>query len=195
MGLAPADFGRDPNAAFVKILQDARGPLTARNVIDAVAALGVARPTVSAKWAAFQKGAKFHPNIHLPGRGLYQWRDRQAPAAAALDDDSKVRAARERQFRLDALHAVADLAGEIEELAFDSGDADLIVERLRARVKAAALDQVGRPGDGATFDPARHEAQGSRPADGAAVTVVRPGYASAEHGTQLVLRKALVVAD
>jgi hypothetical protein len=220
-----ADFGRDPNAAFVKILRDAREPLTARRVIDAVAERGVARATVSAKWATFQKTVvKFHPNIHLPGRGLYEWRDEQVSAEQALgrlldllattnkvkvglrdalvavirssndtgtDDDAKVRAARERQFKLDALHAVAELAGEVEELAYDSGDADLIVERLRARVRATALDQLGRPGDEAKFDPARHEAQGRRPADGAAVTVVRPGYASAD----LVLRKALVVAD
>ncbi|GAA0917729.1 hypothetical protein Vau01_069180 [Virgisporangium aurantiacum] len=227
MGLAPADFGRDPNAAFVKILRDAREPLTARKVIDAVAERGVARPTVSAKWATFQKTVvKFHPNIHLPGRGLYEWRDEQVSAEAALgrlldllatsnkvkvglrdalvavirsssparagtDDDAKVRAARERQFKLDALHAVAELAGEVEELAYDSGDPELIVERLRARVRASALDQLGRPGEEAKFDPARHEVQGRRPADGAAVTVVRPGYASAE----LVLRKALVVAD
>jgi hypothetical protein len=230
MGLAPADFGRDPNAAFVKILRDAREPLTARKVIDAVAERGVARPTVSAKWATFQKTVvKFHPNIHLPGRGLYEWRDAQVSAGVALnrlldllattnkvkvglrdalvavirsskneagtDDDAKVRAARERQFKLDALHAVAELAGEVEELAYDSGDPDLIVERLRARVRATALDQLGRPGDEAKFDPAQHEVQGRRPADGAAVTVVRPGYASAEGGTALVLRKALVVAD
>jgi len=231
MGLAPADFGRDPNAAFVTVLRDAREPLTARKVIDTLAERGVPRATVSAKWATFQKTVvKFHPNIHLPGRGLYEWRDepvsadtalnrllgllptsnrvkvplrdalvavirsspeRTEPAKAGTDDDAKVRAARERQFKLDALHAVAELAGEVEELAYDSGDADLIVERLRARVRATALEQLGRPGDEAKFDPARHEAQGRRPADGAAVTVVRPGYASAD----LVLRKALVVAD
>ena len=231
MGLAPADFGRDPNAAFMKILQDAREPLTARKVIDAVAEEGIPRPTVSARWAAFQKSvAKFHPNIHLPGRGLYQWRDERVSAKAALDrlvgllptsnkvkvglrdalvavirsgspeeaatdDDAKVRAARERQFKLDALHAVAELAAEVEELAYDSGDPDLIVERLRARVRAAALDQLGRPGDEADFDPGRHDVQGRRPADGAAVTVVRPGYAWAENGAPLVLRKALVVAE
>jgi hypothetical protein len=188
-GLAPADFDRDPNAAFMKILRDAREPLTARKVIDAVAERGVARPTVSRKWESFRNGvARFHPNIHRPGKGLYRWRDE-------TDDDGTVRAARERQFRLDTLHAVADLAGEVEELAYDSGDPDLIVERLRARVRATALEQVGRPGEEMTFDPARHEVQGKRPADGAAVTVVRPGYASAEGGTALVLRKALVVAD
>ena len=53
-GLTPADFGRDPTAVFVKILQDAREPLTARRIIDAVAGYGVPRPTVRAKWKVFQ---------------------------------------------------------------------------------------------------------------------------------------------
>jgi hypothetical protein len=230
MGLTPADFGRDPNAAFVNILRDAREPLTARKVIDAVAERGIPRATVSAKWKTFQeKVVKFHPQIDRPNASAYRWlaepvasdealtrlvallatkdkikaplRDalvtviRSSPGKTGTDDDSKVRAARERQFKLDALHAVAELAGEVEELAYDSGDADLIVERLRARVRASALEQLGQPGDEAKFDPARHEVQGTRPAEGAAVTVVRPGYASAEGGTPLVLRKALVVAD
>jgi hypothetical protein len=233
IGLTPDRFGRDPHATFLKILQDAGEPLTARKVIDAVAEHGTPRPTVSAAWATFQKTVvKFHPHIHLPGRGLYEWRAEPVAPDAALSrlvdllatankvkvplrdalagvvraalatgggdgdsEDARVRAARERQFKLDPLHAVAELAGEVEELAYDTGDAELIVERLRARVRAAALEQFGRPGDGTTFDPGRHDVMGERPADGAAVTVLRPGYASQENGTPLVLRKALVVAE
>jgi hypothetical protein len=245
IGLTPDRFGRDPNPVFMKILQDAGEPLTAKKVIDAVAAEGVPRATVSSKWATFQKTVvKFHPNIHLPGRGLYEWRadpvapdaaltrlvdlfatankvkvplrdalvavvragfgDGAPPAAsgAASDadaashgDDAKVRVAQERQFKLDALQAVAELAGEVEELAYDSGDPELIVERLRVRVRTAPLEQLGAPGDEAKFDPAHHEATGPRPADGAAVTIVRPGYAWQENGAPVVLRRALVVAD
>jgi hypothetical protein len=121
--------------------------------------------------------------------------DKAAPDGDHGGDDAKVRAARERQFRLDALHAVAELAGEVEELAYDSGDAELIVERLRARVRAADLSQLGNPGDEAKFDPGQHDVVGPRPADGASVTVMRPGYAWAENGSPLVLRKALVVGD
>ncbi|GIJ68996.1 hypothetical protein [Virgisporangium ochraceum] len=232
IGLTPDRFGRDPNPVFMKILQDAGEPLTAKKVIDAVAAEGVARTVVSSKWATFQKTVvKFHPNIHLPGRGLYEWRaDPVAPEAALTrlvdlfatankvkvplrdalvavvragfggraapqGDDAKVRVAQERQFKLDALQAVAELAGEVEELAYDSGDPELIVERLRVRVRTAPLEQLGAPGDEAKFDPAHHEATGPRPADGAAVTIVRPGYAWQENGAPVVLRRALVVAD
>jgi hypothetical protein len=183
-------FGSDPTAVFVKVLQDAGEPLTAKKIIDAVAEHGVARSAVQAKWAAFQKSvARFHPNLARPNARMYQWR------AEPGGDDAKVRAARERQLKLDALHAVAELAGEVEELAYDSGDAELIVERLRARVRAAELAQLGNPGDATTFDPRRHDAMGPRPADGAPVTVMRPGYAWVENGSSLVLRKALVVGD
>ena len=242
IGLTPDRFGRDPNPVFMKILQDAGEPLTARKIIDAVAAEGVPRATVSSRWATFQKTVvKFHPNVHLPGRGLYEWRaDPVAPEAALTrlvdllatankvkvplrdalvavvkagfggsappvvkpddsagshDDDAKVRVAQERQYRLDALQAVAELAGEVEELAYDSGDPELIVERLRVRVRTAPLEQLGAPGDEAKFDPTHHEVTGPRPAEGAAVTIVRPGYAWQENGVPVVLRRALVVAD
>ena len=225
-GLTPDRFGREPHTVFLKILQEAGGPLTAKKIIDAVAEEGIARPVVSAKWATFQKTqVKFHPNIHLPGRGLYEWRGEPVAADVALDrlvdlfatankvkvplrdalvevirpalngGGSRITAARERQFRLDPLHAVAELAGEVEELAYDTSDAEMIVERLRARVKAVDLEQFGQPGDTATFDPGRHDVMGERPADGAAVTVLRPGYAWQENGSPLVLRKALVVAE
>lgn len=228
IGLTPDRFGREPHAVFLKILQDADGPLTAKKIIDAVADEGITRSAVSAAWKKFQSGVvKFHPNVHLPARGSYRWRAEPVAPDVALSrlvellptanrakvplrdalvevvrsgpppggDDAKIDAARERQFRLDALHAVAELAGEVEELAYDTGDTEMIVERLRARVKAAALEQFGRPGDGATFDPARHDVMGERPADGAAVTVLRPGYAWQENGSPLVLRRALVVAE
>lgn len=233
IGLTPDRFGRDPHEVFLKILQDAGGPLTAKKIIDAVAGEGIPRPAVGAAWKKFQSGVvKFHPNIHLPARGSYEWRAepvapevalsrlvellatankvkvplrdalvevvRSGPSAGgppADGDDATISAARERQFKLDALHAVAELAGEVEELAYDTGDAEMIVERLRARVKAVALEQFGRPGDGATFDPARHDVMGERPTDGAAVTVLRPGYAWRENGSPLVLRRALVVAE
>jgi len=235
IGLTLQRFNADPTAAFVKILQDAGEPLTAAKVIDTVAAEGITRSVVSAKWKSFQtKVVNFHPNIERPNSRTYRWRAQPVGPAEALTrlvalfatkdkvkaplrdalvaaigaqrvtdktdpapdgDDAKVRAARERQFKLDALHAVAGLAGEVEELAYDSGDAELIVERLRARVRAADLAQLGNPGDETTFDPGQHDAMGPRPADGAAVTVMRPGYAWAENGTPLVLRKALVVGD
>lgn len=222
LGMTPTDFGRDPSAFFIGILEAAPEAVDAKHVLGRAEESGIPIAAARAKWKAFQEVLRFHPRIDRPTSRTYRWRaepvapgealdrlvalldttDRvKAPLRDALvtairaDEDARVRAARERQFRLDALHAVAELAAEVEELAYDSGDADLIVERLRARVRAGALEQVGRPGDEVTFDPARHEAQGPRPADGAAVTVVRPGYAVAENGSPLVLRKALVVAE
>ncbi len=199
--------------------------MSAASAIDAVAAAGVPRAVVSKKWERFRDHvAKFHPRIERPTNRTYLWRQEPVDAAEALArlvglfptkdkvkaplrdalvdaigsspaPGGKITAARERQFRLDPLHAVAELAGEVEELAYDTSDAEMIVERLRARVKAAALEQFGQPGDTATFDPGRHDVMGERPADGAAVTVLRPGYAWQENGSPLVLRKALVVAE
>jgi hypothetical protein len=109
-------------------------------------------------------------------------------------DEGRFLATQQRQARIDVVRAVAELAGEVEELAYNSGDPDVIVERLQTRVKARSVDQIGRSGDAATFDPVLHEAIGARPATGAAVSVVRPGYSWRDGAETFVLQKALVAA-
>jgi len=109
---------------------------------------------------------------------------------AGGDDETKIRAAQERQAEIDVLRAFAELAGEVEELAYNSGDPDVIVERVQTRVAGHSLTQIGRSGDDAPFDPEVHKPIGSRPGDGATVRIVRPGY---RNGTVL-LQRALVTA-
>jgi hypothetical protein len=110
-------------------------------------------------------------------------------------DEARFRATQERQTRVDGLRAVAELAGEIEELAYNSGDPDVIVERVQTRVEAQSIDQIGRSGEQTTFDSSRHEAIGSRPGVGSAVTVVRPGYTWRTDNEDVLLQRALVSAE
>jgi AcrR family transcriptional regulator len=121
--------------------------------------------------------------------------DSPGPESSDSDgDESRFRATQQRQARIDVVRAVAELAGEVEEIAYNSGDPDVIVERLQTRVKARSVDQIGRSGDAASFDPALHDAIGARPAVGAAVSVVRPGYSWRDGAETFVLQKALVAA-
>ena len=119
-------------------------------------------------------------------------RDGLDDALAEDEDDDEVRfqAAQERQVEIDVLSAFAELAGEVEELAYNSGDPDVIVERVQTRVKSRSLEQIGRSGDDAPFDPVVHNPIGSRPADGATVRIVRPGYRNGP----VLLQRALVTA-
>jgi hypothetical protein len=110
-------------------------------------------------------------------------------------DEARFRATQERQTRVDGLRAVAELAGEIEELAYNSGDPDVIVERVQTRVEAQSIEQIGRSGEQTRFDSSRHEAIGRPPVVGSAVTVVRPGYTWRTDQEDVLLQRALVAAE
>jgi hypothetical protein len=110
-------------------------------------------------------------------------------------DEARFRATQERQSRIDGLRAVADLAGEIEELAYSSGDPEVIVERVQTLVQARSLEQIGRSGEQTTFDSSRHEAIGPWPGADAAVTVARPGYTWRTDKEEVLLQKAQVMAE
>jgi hypothetical protein len=114
---------------------------------------------------------------------------------AVSADEGRFRSARLRQARLDGLLAVADLAGEVEEMAYNSGDPDLIVERLQTRVEALAVEQHGRCGDEVPFDPERHTGVGSVPRQGGPVTVVRPGYTWRDDAGETVVLQRVQVAE
>src|SRR5688572_13250002 len=94
-----------------------------------------------------------------------------------------------RQAHNEVLLATAALAGEVEALLYDAPE--VVAERLRQRVRAAGITQVGTPGEDMPYAPAQHEVMGERPADGAPVTILRPGYLRADGA---LLARALVVA-
>jgi len=116
-------------------------------------------------------------------------------AAAPASDEDRFQAARLRQARLDGMLAVADLAGEVEELAWNSGDADVIVERLQTRVEQLAVEQLGRCGEEVPYDPERHRGIGSVPKQGGPVTVVRPGYAWRDDAGETVVLQRVQVSE
>jgi hypothetical protein len=125
----------------------------------------------------------------------------EAPAPAVENvqappsDEDRFQAARLRQARLDGMLAVADLAGEIEEMAWNSGDPDLIVERLQTRVEQLAVEQLGRCGDEVEYDPERHRGIGSVPKQGGPVTVVRPGYVWRDDAGETVVLQRVQVTE
>jgi hypothetical protein len=114
---------------------------------------------------------------------------------AVQHDEIAFRAAQERQLQIDGLRAVAGLAGEIEELAYNGGDPDVIVERVQTRVQQLSLEAVGRPGDEVKFDPLSHAAIGQTPNVGSPVTIVRPGYFWHAGTRAEIIEKALVARD
>jgi hypothetical protein len=100
--------------------------------------------------------------------------------------------AQDRQHAIDVQRAVALLAGELEEMADSGADLDLVIGRLRTRVRMAGLTPVGQAGLLTRFDPTQHDAPGERPAPGTPVVVARPGYASMVDGESLVIERAVV---
>jgi hypothetical protein len=117
-------------------------------------------------------------------------------AGEPADQDNEVafRAAQDRQLQINGVRAIAELAGEIEFVAYNSGDPDVIVERVQTAVQRHSLEQIGHPGEAARFDLSLHEAIGEPPHAGSPVTIVRPGYSwRAEQGA--VLQRAQVAVD
>jgi hypothetical protein len=107
-------------------------------------------------------------------------------ARGAYRDAATTRAAYERQLRVDAARALADVAMEVEELAAAGADGRVAVERIRALVAGFGLQPIGRAGERTLFDAARHTPIGVAVPAGSAVLIIRPGY-SWQAGDQDVL--------
>jgi len=89
----------------------------------------------------------------------------------------QARGARERQARVDAVRALARVAMDVEELAAAGARPAVMVERVRALVRMCDLVPIGRAGEEAAFDGARHAVVAGAGPVGARVSVIRPGYA------------------
>jgi hypothetical protein len=112
------------------------------------------------------------------------------PATAGADP--AIRAAQERQWRIDVVRAVAELAMEAEEIAFKGADAELILERVQTRAALHSLQPIGQAGAQVAFDPAQHEPLAGDPAVGSAVFVVRPGYTWHARNEDVLIERAVV---
>ncbi len=118
--------------------------------------------------------------------------DLEAQARRSYQSSRLSRAHHERQIQTDAVRALAELAMEVEELAAAGADPDVLVERIRALVKAFELEPIGRAGERIAYDSARHAPIGAPPPAGSAVIVVRPGYGWRRGEEDVLLEKAQV---
>ena len=121
--------------------------------------------------------------------------DLEARVRVGYAGGRELRAAQERQIRIEAVRALADVVAEVEELAAAGAGTEVAVERIRVLAHAFGLEPIGRAGEQTTYAPALHTAIGTRPADQSRVTVLRPGYTWRD-GTEVVLigRAQVVVA-
>ena len=118
----------------------------------------------------------------------------EARVRGSYADTQQARAAQDRQIRVEAVRALAEVAMEVEELAAAQAGPAVTVERVRALVAAAGLVPIGRAGERAGFDPTFHLAVGGHLPVGSPVVVIRPGYVWRTGSDDLLIGKAQVAA-
>lgn len=106
-----------------------------------------------------------------------------------------LRASQERQLQIDAVRALAELAAEVEELAAANTAPDVVTERVRGLVSGQELEPIGDVGATVSFDRRLHEPLFGTPREGAAVSVVRPGYRWRADGEDVLLQRAVVSTE
>jgi hypothetical protein len=180
-----AAFAEDEVQAVLRVLRDAGEGLTPAEVRAALRAGGVSDTDVAAAWPRVQRRIRWRPDVER-AQGTYRWR---APAPA---EDLRGQLNQARQAEIAAIRALAELAVEVEELAFNEASARAVVHRVRARAKLAQLEPIERAGAETTFNRARHKPIGQDIADGTVVVVVRPGYVWKAPPEDLVIAKAVV---
>jgi hypothetical protein len=113
-------------------------------------------------------------------------------AHAQYERAERRRAARERQARIDAMAAVAELAAEVEELTAKRAAPDVLLEHTRALTGGSGLEAIGRAGEATPYLESRHDPVGDFPNEGDPVVVIRPGYLWHAPGEAVLISKALV---
>jgi hypothetical protein len=122
--------------------------------------------------------------------------DGHSPSLAVGDSvtrEDPEEAARQRQRAIDAIRSLAELATEVEELAVNEAEADVMIHRVRARVKRSGLEPIDRAGDETRFDRKRHKPIGGSISDGVTVVVVRPGYVWKAPAEDVLIGRAVVI--
>jgi hypothetical protein len=208
-------FASDADAAILRVLRDAGRALSAGEVQRTLREAGVAGNAAYLAWESFRKKVPTLGHIEASER-RYRWRD--LSAAEALDlllttrprgtrreelaaivrgalippDADPAEAARARQTQIDAVRALAELASEVEELTANEVGPDVLIRRVRARVKRNALEPIERAGAATRFDRKRHRAIAGSIREGAPVMIVRPGYLWKTPAEEVLIHKATV---
>jgi len=122
------------------------------------------------------------------------WREVVAAGlkATGIGISPKLRAAQERQARIGAVRAVAELAIEVEEIAHNGADGGQIVKRIRNALAHKDLIPIGAAGQDTVFDPALHRIEVGDPKKGAPVFILRPGYSWRYRNEVMIIEHALV---
>jgi hypothetical protein len=129
-------------------------------------------------------------------RRLKELADRCADLEAEIRREHReavqLRAAQDRQVRIDVIRAVAGIAAEAEELAAGQADASVLIERIRVLATMQDLEPIGRAAEPTLFDPDVHESIAGSPDTGTQVAVIRPGYRWTAAGETILIARALV---
>jgi hypothetical protein len=127
---------------------------------------------------------------------LAQLRAEKARLEAMLRDTHhqqvSFRAAQDRQLKIDSIRTLAEMAIEVEELAANGAEPEVIIERVRALAEINELEPIGQVGETTTYDPTQHRPLAGQPDTGSAVAVVRPGYTWHAEDDDVLLEKAIV---
>jgi hypothetical protein len=212
----------DPTAtAVLDILKRSDQALSAGDIKQALAAGGASTAEVDRTWAHAQKRLRSHEHVVVEHGHRYRWIE-QTPAVTpvqALDllADSRLPAQRRKQLvelirsalsaetdepaELDtatrrvvipAMRALAELASEVEELAYNEASAHAMIQRVRGRLQRSSLEPIDGAGEQSTSDRNRHEPIGRPISDGTPVVVVRPGYVWKAASGDVLLARAVV---
>ncbi len=212
-------FASDADAAVVRVLRAADAALTASEVKQALRSGGVSRADADRCWPSIQRRITSHPHVVGASGHRYRWVAEPTLSAAealALLSTGRPRAARrrelveivdkalanppadrevaarQRQAEIDRVRALADLAGEVEELTVDEVEPDVMIRRVRASVQRHGLEPIERAGTKTSFDRKRHKPIGPGIRDAASVFVVRPGYVWKASAEDVLIGKAVV---
>lgn len=191
-----------PHEALIAAIRDAGQPISGGDLHKAIRAAGQPESTWRSWNSSLSSWIVLHPQITTVGSGAakrYQWTE-QIAAAAALDllarrpkapewlreawrevvaaalPNPILRAAQERQAKINVVRAVAELAIEVEEIAHNGADSEQIVKRMRNAAALRDLTPIGNAGEDTRFDPAMHKLQFGNPKPGIPVFVMKPGY-------------------
>jgi hypothetical protein len=208
-------FARDADAAILGVLREAGRDMSAGDVQRVLREAGVAGNAAYLAWESFRKKVPTLGNVEASER-RYRWRELSAaealnlllstrPRGARRDelaaivrggltppDADPAESARRRQAQIDAVRALAELASEVEELTANEVGPDVLIRRVRARVKRAALEPIERAGAPSRFDRKRHKPIAGSIRDGAPVMIVRPGYLWKASAEDVLIHKATV---
>ena len=214
-----------PGVAFVAIIADSPQPSTLATIRGLLLEAGATKADVDVKWKSAQPFLAEHPHIRRSNPRTYIWSDQAVDArvalqalakerkkaipdwlrqalAAAVDGElpsasdqarDDVQPSQRRLF--DDAKVVADFLMHVEELVHEGGDADSILNWMRAQATSHSLELLGRPGETLGFDPRIHIAAIGHPASESKVSVIRPGARWLANDVPVLVARAIVRAD